>query len=443
MCQVDRHVFDQSGYHGQMRSADPTPSGAALTSPRAIRTRHLLRERATDLFLRQGVNATTTMDIVDAAGVSRSTFYSYYSDKSDLLIEIAGAVWDGFGQVIVGLAGIERWSKASLRQYLGQTVAPYWEANRPLLPLLGEYYGDEDVYRERIGRIVGSLGASDSRWRQGDEVTDELRLHLVVAAFVAAMSFRLLWPGGYAGNRDLDLLAEYLHQLVKPTSGRVLDTPWRAGRVRPRGEGDQDERGARERPKGTGLREGQKRQTHDAILDAAARLYAEQGYAGTVVDDIVRVIGASRATFYLHFPDKAATLTALGERQWQERTGLYRQLGQLSRWTPQSLGSWIADDIDSWPTKSYMTSLMREDRHTGASFRGHVEQILDCLVPGDGATSLWDQMHPDERSLRSRVLVLNVYLVMHHWAFWDWTAKREHVIRAVGGACSLLLTRAY
>jgi hypothetical protein len=50
---------------------------------------------------------------------------------------------------------------------------------------------------------------------------------------------------------------------------------------------------------------------------------------------------------------------------------------------------------------------------------------------------------PDEVYLRSHFLVLNTYLILHHRAFLDCTDRREQVIRAVGGACSVLLTRPY
>jgi AcrR family transcriptional regulator len=431
-----------------MPSADPAPPGAALASPRAARTRHLLRERATDLFLRQGVNATTTTSIVDAAGVSRSTFYSYYPDKSTLLIEIAGTFWDGVERLILGLGGIASWNEASLLRYLTVTVAPFWEANRALIGLLGQYYGDEDLYRERISLIIERLGSGDPRWNQGDVIIDKLRLHLVVAAFISSMAFRLVWPDACAGDRDLDLLADYLDELMRPGSRRALDRPWRTGRSRRRGAPAAGEGppglagGGRQSPQGAGLREVQRLRTHDAILDAAARLYAAKGYTSTVVDDIVSAIGASRATFYLHFPDKAATLAALAERQWLQRDDLFRRLGQLDRWTPETLGSWIAGDIDSWPVKSYMTSLLREDRRPESAFRDHVERMVRYVL-GAGGASRWDQMPAGEAELRSRFLVLNMYLIVHHWAFWEWTPLREHVIRAVGGACSLLLTGPY
>lgn len=43
-------------------------------------------------------------------------------------------------------------------------------------------------------------------------------------------------------------------------------------------------------------------------MDAAVDLFAEKGYAQTSVDDICTAIGASRATFYLHFKTKRDAL---------------------------------------------------------------------------------------------------------------------------------------
>jgi AcrR family transcriptional regulator len=47
------------------------------------------------------------------------------------------------------------------------------------------------------------------------------------------------------------------------------------------------------------------------ILDAAARLFAERGYHGTGVDDVVAEAGFARATFYKYFDDKLDLLRRL------------------------------------------------------------------------------------------------------------------------------------
>ncbi|MDT0117862.1 helix-turn-helix domain-containing protein [Microbacterium sp. PRF11] len=56
--------------------------------PRAS-SREVLAEAACELFLEQGYDATSVSDITRRAGVSRSSFFNYFSAKGDVL-------WSGF-----------------------------------------------------------------------------------------------------------------------------------------------------------------------------------------------------------------------------------------------------------------------------------------------------------------------------------------------------------
>ncbi len=51
--------------------------------------------------------------------------------------------------------------------------------------------------------------------------------------------------------------------------------------------------------------------TRVAVLEAALRLFAEQGYAGTSVRDIAKVVALKPATLYSHFPSKAHILAEI------------------------------------------------------------------------------------------------------------------------------------
>ena len=51
------------------------------------------------------------------------------------------------------------------------------------------------------------------------------------------------------------------------------------------------------------------------ILDAGRECVARYGVAKTTVDDIAKAAGCSRATLYRHFPNKAAILGAMVERE--------------------------------------------------------------------------------------------------------------------------------
>lgn len=63
-----------------MASADHSRSGR----PRAS-SRRMLAEAAGELFLEKTYDGTTVDDIARRAGVSRATFFNYFSSKSDLL----------------------------------------------------------------------------------------------------------------------------------------------------------------------------------------------------------------------------------------------------------------------------------------------------------------------------------------------------------------------
>lgn len=53
---------------------------------RSRRTRRRLRDALVDLIIERGYSAVTVQDILDRADVGRSTFYSHFYDKEDLLL---------------------------------------------------------------------------------------------------------------------------------------------------------------------------------------------------------------------------------------------------------------------------------------------------------------------------------------------------------------------
>jgi AcrR family transcriptional regulator len=56
-----------------------------------------------------------------------------------------------------------------------------------------------------------------------------------------------------------------------------------------------------------------KEATRQRLLDAAEQVFAEKGYHGTGVDDIIRASDSSKGGFYFHFPNKQAIFLALVE----------------------------------------------------------------------------------------------------------------------------------
>ncbi|MGW3543400.1 TetR/AcrR family transcriptional regulator [Nocardia niigatensis] len=58
--------------------------------------------------------------------------------------------------------------------------------------------------------------------------------------------------------------------------------------------------------------------TFDAILDAAARLFHQYGYAATTTNKVAELAGVSIGTLYHYIPNKDALLYALAERHLRD-----------------------------------------------------------------------------------------------------------------------------
>lgn len=79
-------------------NATSEPGGVATGRPRRS-SRDTLRDAATELFLEKGYERTTVDDVARRAGVSRGTFFNYFSAKGDLL-------WAELDPVLAQLAAL-------------------------------------------------------------------------------------------------------------------------------------------------------------------------------------------------------------------------------------------------------------------------------------------------------------------------------------------------
>lgn len=63
-----------------------------MTDIRIINTKNRIRMGIINALKEKPLNEVTTKDIIEAAEVSRKTFYTYYNDQNDLLFEIENAM---------------------------------------------------------------------------------------------------------------------------------------------------------------------------------------------------------------------------------------------------------------------------------------------------------------------------------------------------------------
>jgi AcrR family transcriptional regulator len=105
---------------------------------RSLRTRHLINNAMLELLFEQRYETITVQDILDRADIGRSTFYTHYYDKEDVLASIAEEMLGTFSQqfsqrnveqgIVPGLELFEhvqqhyQYFQAMLRGYAGELL---------------------------------------------------------------------------------------------------------------------------------------------------------------------------------------------------------------------------------------------------------------------------------------------------------------------------------
>jgi AcrR family transcriptional regulator/catechol 2,3-dioxygenase-like lactoylglutathione lyase family enzyme len=174
-------------------------------------SRETLAEAACELFLEKGFEATSIADITTRAGVSRSSFFNYFSSKSDIL-------WAGLDDRIAAFERrlAEEGAGAAVRSHvlaIGDGFTPDSLAlgivNATAMGLEDELEREASVRRSRILRAVAEhlvLGGAD-------------RLHAEVAGAAwggAVMAAVEAWAHDGAGVTSL---ARFLQRAADAASG--------------------------------------------------------------------------------------------------------------------------------------------------------------------------------------------------------------------------------
>ncbi|MFL4479829.1 TetR/AcrR family transcriptional regulator [Paeniglutamicibacter sp. ORCA_105] len=124
------------------------------------------------------------------------------------------------------------------------------------------------------------------------------------------------------------------------------------------------------------LREAQKQMTRRRLLEEGLAAFAEQGYSATTIDDIATRVGATRATFYLHFGSKAELVRALVERTDEMLTGIDNPslTEVVASGDRAALKTWLERKFDQWPDiKDYVTV-----SHQAAAVEPDIQDSIDA-----------------------------------------------------------------
>lgn len=186
------------------------------------------------------------------------------------------------------------------------------------------------------------------------------------------------------------------------------------------------------------LRDRQRELTRQSICDAALAAFEHKGYPSVTVDDIVKLAGVSRATFYLHFDSKAAVLRAL-------RT---KRLGQ---WSPDNNPHWGTAEresihdffermVDFYQESPILYKSLHEARAYDPVFADEHRKLVE-----QQATRWIERDHLQATNpTRVRIAVLMMYTLldsfMYLWLIQGWDLDREETVDAMTDALTSVMS---
>lgn len=184
--------------------------------PRAS-SRETLAEAACELFLERGYEATSVAEITQRAGVSRSSFFNYFSSKSDVL-------WAGLDERIeqavteLGVIGTDA-TGGAVRDILLRVVRDFAPdplalalRNAAAMGLKDELISDTGIRHARLAAAIAAAAISSG--------IDVIKADILGAAYAAAVFSSLrVWAEHGAGQGSPEAV-------LRDALRAIDDLPW-------------------------------------------------------------------------------------------------------------------------------------------------------------------------------------------------------------------------
>ena len=150
------------------------------------------------------------------------------------------------------------------------------------------------------------------------------------------------------------------------------------------------------RPYHSPRREAQAAATRTEILDAAGRLFAEQGYPATTMSAIAKEAGVALKTVYVGFETKGGVLRALWNRTLRGDEAI-----------PVAEQPWYRDVLEE-PDPERQLRLNARNSRVGTERLGVVGQVIRAAAPSDPEiAALWERIQTNYRE-NQRTIVASI-----------------------------------
>lgn len=183
-----------------------TPELRVPKQKRGIKTKTRILKAAIKLFAKKGIHGTNTKEIAAKAGVSIGSFYSYFSDKKTLLLDVL----DDFLKQIYAKIWESEITDRSAHEYKDDYDSLYAEIRGIVMHVMEAYdlspefhrqthalrYSDPDINRlyeedrkREIQQIQRILGLIDGRMRIRDPDAAAIVIHNAVESVAHTAKF--------------------------------------------------------------------------------------------------------------------------------------------------------------------------------------------------------------------------------------------------------------
>ncbi|MET8906008.1 ScbR family autoregulator-binding transcription factor [Streptomyces sp. NPDC048232] len=172
--------------------------------------------------------------------------------------------------------------------------------------------------------------------------------------------------------------------------------------------------------------------TRRAVIEAAAQVFAEYGYAAATVSDILKVASVTKGALYFHFDSKEALAQGIIEAQVQQT--LPAQDLKVQEWVDQGLliayllprdpviraGAVLSSDPlgrehygSAWPALIDRSALVLAEAKERGEILGHIvpQQTAELLAASFHGVQLFSQLETGMADIERRISVLYEHLM--------------------------------
>lgn len=184
---------------------------------RIQRTRQGLQDALLALILEKGFDAVTVQDVIDHANVGRSTFYSHFQDKEDLL-----------------LSGFEHLRTEFERFFMEQAVTDEspWALS---LSMFQHAESRRDIYKALAGKQGGNIALAhiqkylyayllehlkEQLPKRKKTISPEVLTHYIASSFISMLTWWLNNDSSYSAAQ----MNDYFRQLVQPGVDAIMSS---------------------------------------------------------------------------------------------------------------------------------------------------------------------------------------------------------------------------